>query len=59
MTDETPSDAMARRLVEKLVAAGLLRKQNEEALIKQIAAGDMKGEDWRLAIELATGVGEK
>jgi hypothetical protein len=46
---------MAGKLVEKLIARGLIRKESQERLIKKIASGEMKSEDWRLEIELAKG----
>jgi hypothetical protein len=40
-------------LVDRLIAAGLLRANRRDAMIAKIAAGDMSGEDWQLEIELA------
>ena len=53
----TPSQLMAGKLVEKLIADGLVRKENREKLVEKIASDNMKGADWRLEIELSTGVG--
>lgn len=53
----SPSQMMAVKLAEKLIAGGLVRKESREKLIEKIATGEMKGADWRLEIELSTGVG--
>lgn len=55
---ETPSAALAALTVDKLIAAGLLREEKREALAAKIADGTMKGEDWRLEIDLANLKGE-
>jgi len=49
----SPSETLSAEVVDRLIAAGLLRAIKREALIAKIAAGDMKGEDWRLEIDLA------
>ena len=50
---ETPSAALAVATVDRLIEGGLLRPEKRDALIAKIAAGSMKGEDWRLEIDLA------
>jgi len=49
----SPSEALAREVVDRLIAAGLLRPDKRDALTAKIAAGNMKGEDWKLEIDLA------
>ena len=53
----TPSQLLAQKLVDSLIANGIARKENQYKLVERIASGDMNGADWRLEIELATGVG--
>jgi hypothetical protein len=50
---ETPSGKLAALVVNRLVDAGLLRADKREPLSVKIAAGEMKGDDWKLEIELA------
>lgn len=47
------SEALAKEVVDRLVKAGLLRTEKRDILVAKIASGDMKGEDWRLEIDLA------
>lgn len=49
----SPSEALSTEVVDRLIAAGLLRADKRDALIAKIAAGDMKGEDWKLEVDLA------
>ncbi len=49
----SPSEALTGEVVDRLIAAGLLRADKRDVLIAKIAAGDMKGEDWKLEIDLA------
>lgn len=53
MTMPSPSKALSTEVVDRLIEAGLLRADKRDALIEKIAAGDMKGEDWKLEIDLA------
>jgi hypothetical protein len=53
----TPSQILAKTFAEKLVSSGLARKENQQKLAEKIAEGKMAVADWRLEIELATGVG--
>jgi hypothetical protein len=50
---ETPSGKLAVLVVSRLVEAGLLRADKGETLSAKIASGEMKGDDWKLEIELA------
>ena len=49
-----PSAALAANVVNCLVEAGLLRADKKDALTAKIAGGTMKGEDWKLEIDLAS-----
>ena len=48
----SPSEALSAELVDSLIAAGLFRANKRDALIAKIAAGDMRGEDWKHEIDL-------
>jgi hypothetical protein len=50
---ETPSGKLAVLVVRRLIEAGLLRADKREPLSAKIASGEMKGDDWKLEIELA------
>ena len=52
-TKPSPSERLSAELVDRLIAAGLLRANRRDDLIATIAAGNMKGQDWKLEIELA------
>lgn len=55
MSDETvPSAKLAALTVDRLIKSGLLRADKRDALIAKIAAGSMKGEDWKNEIDLAS-----
>lgn len=55
MTDETsPSAKLSIEVVDRLIAAGLVRADKRDALIQNIAGGSMAGLDWKLEIELAS-----
>jgi hypothetical protein len=49
----SPSEALSGEVVDRLIAAGLLRADKREALIAKIAGGQMKGSDWKVEIDLA------
>lgn len=54
MTDTpSPSEALSAEVVDRLIEAGLLRADKRDTLIAKIGAGDMKGEDWKLEIDLS------
>jgi hypothetical protein len=50
----TPSEQLAALTVDRLIQSGLLRADKRDALIAKIAAGSMKGEDWKNEIDLAS-----
>lgn len=49
---EVPEEILARRIVERLVAEGLIGEQAAEEIRTKLASGKLRGEDWRLPIEL-------
>lgn len=49
-----PSTELATLTVDRLIQFGLLRAEKRDALIAKIGAGSMKGEDWKLEIDLAS-----
>lgn len=53
MTDETPSERLSARVMDKLVARGLLRESSRKAFGSKVASGKVKGLDWKLELELA------
>lgn len=54
MTDTpSPSEALAKEVVDCLIKAGLIRAEKRDNLIAKIASANMKGEDWKLEIDLA------
>lgn len=55
MSDESaPSAKLAALTVDRLIHSGFLRADRRDALIADIAAGTMKGDDWKVEIELAS-----
>ena len=54
MTDTpSPSEGLAKDVVDRLIDAGLLRADKRAILTAKIASGGMKGDDWKLEIDLA------
>jgi|HubBroStandDraft_2_1064218.scaffolds.fasta_scaffold37788_2 hypothetical protein len=49
----SPSETLSAELLDRLIAAGLLRAKRRDALIAKIAAGEMRGQDWKHEIDLA------
>lgn len=49
---ETPGEILARRIVARLVAEGLIGEQAAEEIRTGLASGKLRGEDWRLPLEL-------
>ncbi len=55
MSEESvPSAKLAALTVDRLIQSGFLRADRRDALIADIAAGTMKGDDWKVEIELAS-----
>ena len=49
----TPSEELAQKIVERLVAEHLLMPEDTVKLLPKLAEGKMRPEDWRLAVEKA------
>jgi hypothetical protein len=49
----TPSQALAAKITERLVSEGLITLAASKALESKLADGTLRTEDWRLPIELA------
>jgi len=52
-TPPSPSELLSTEVVNHLIDAGLLRADKRDSLIAKIGSGGMKGEDWKLEIDLA------
>lgn len=52
--DSVPSAKLAALTVDRLIESGFLRADRRDALIANVAAGTMKGDDWKVEIELAS-----
>ena len=50
---DTPSQLLAKKIAERLVHEGLLSADAVKVLQPKLADGKLKGEDWRLPVELA------
>lgn len=50
---DTPSERLAKQITARLVQEGLLSGDDANAMRPKLAEGSLKGEDWRLPIELA------
>jgi hypothetical protein len=50
---DTPSQALAVKITERLVREGLITAEAAKHLQPKLAEGKLRPEDWRLAIELA------
>ena len=51
---DSPSDRLARRIVEKLAREKILSAAEAKKLLPKLAEGKLRPEDWRLAVELST-----
>lgn len=49
----TPSEELAQKILERLVAEKLVLADDVKHLLPKLADGKMKGADWRLALEKA------
>lgn len=50
---DTPSQALAARITERLVREGLIPADTDKMIQTKLADGKFRAEDWRLPIELA------
>lgn len=56
-TAKSPSEVLSATVIDRLIESGLVRAERRDGLISRIANGAMRGEDWRLEIELAKAKG--
>lgn len=50
---DTPSQALAAKITERLVREGLMTADAAKKIQAKLADGALRAEDWRLPIELA------
>lgn len=53
----SPDQLVASNIGDALVAAGLIDANKKEATVVKLAAGKMKGSDWKLLLELKKPIG--
>ena len=51
---ESPSQILARQIVERLMKERLINHADADKVRQQLAEGKLKAEDWRLLIEIGT-----
>jgi hypothetical protein len=49
---DTPSQALAAKIIERLVREGLIAADAAKRIQPKLAEGKLRAEDWRLPIEL-------
>lgn len=49
----TPSEDLAKRILEQLLAENLITLEDAGHLLPKLAEGKMRPEDWKLALEKA------
>lgn len=49
---DNPSQKLAAKIVERLIAENLVEAEVGKKLLPKLAEGRLKAEDWRLAVEL-------
>ena len=50
---DTPSERLATRIIERLIAEGLVAPADGKKLQAKLADGKLRPEDWRLPLEIA------
>lgn len=50
---KSPSESLSAAVVDRLILSGLVRSEKRDTLIATISSGSMKGEDWKLEIDIA------
>lgn len=55
---KSPSEELVEIIAPKLVQCGLLLAGDADKYKAKLASGSMKSEDWLLAVEKASGMGE-
>jgi len=48
---DTPSQKLAKRIIDRLVSEKLLDAESGKKLLPKLAAGNLRPEDWRLPLE--------
>lgn len=48
---KTPSEELSEIVVSQLVESGLMREVDGKSAIREMSAGSLKSEDWRLLVE--------
>lgn len=56
--DNSPSVTLAGRVVERLVAAGLLRPDKAASVAAKVASGTMKSAEWQGEIDVSQDRGD-
>lgn len=51
--NKTPSEELSDIVVSQLVDSGLMLQVDSKSAIREMSAGNLSGEDWRLLIEKA------
>jgi hypothetical protein len=51
---DSPSDALAQRIVDKLVKEKILTAAEARKLLPKLVEGKLRQEDWRLAVEISS-----
>ena len=49
---KTPSQALSEKIIERLIREELITAETAKAIQPKLAEGKLRGEDWRLPIEL-------
>lgn len=52
-TTANPNEILGNEIFEALTEKGLINKSESANLLKQLVEGNVKGSDWKLAIETA------
>ena len=50
---DTPSGQLAAKIMDQLILEGILTPEDPAKLLSKLADGQLRSEDWRLAVELA------
>lgn len=52
-TSVSPNDQLADLVAEKLTEEGLISSDRKDQVLSGLKAGSLKGQDWRLLLEIA------
>jgi len=56
---ETPSEALAKKIMARLVHEKLISEEAAKKLLPGLGNGKLRSEDWRLSVELGDRKGSK